>query len=116
MRAVRKPISTTSGQLKSLFVMATQRLAVMTAGTIALMPFILALIVDGFVRRRIREAEYHAPSPTWWTASLSLQLLAVCLGIVAIMHPNYPPQWLSVFPVAFALAARMTAATWHRFI
>ena len=96
--------------------MATQRLAVMTAGTIALMPFILALIVDGFVRRRIREAEYHAPSPTWWTASLSLQLLAVCLGIVAIMHPNYPPQWLSVFPVAFALAARMTAATWHRFI
>ena len=102
--------------MKSLFVMATQRLAVMTAGTIALMPFILALIVDGFVRRRIREAEYHAPSPTWWTASLSLQLLAVCLGIVAIMHPNYPPQWLSVFPVAFALAARMTAATWHRFI
>jgi|GEM_PF-464018 len=89
--------------MKSLFVMATQRLAVMTAGTIALMPFILALIVDGFVRRRIREAEYHAPSPTWWTASLSLQLLAVCLGIVAIMHPNYPPQWLSVFPVAFAL-------------
>lgn len=58
--------------MKSLFVMATQRLAVMTAGTIALMPFILALIVDGFVRRRIREAEYHAPSPTWWTASLSL--------------------------------------------
>ena len=50
--------------MKSLFVMATQRLAVMTAGTIALMPFILALIVDGFVRRRIREAEYHAPSPT----------------------------------------------------
>lgn len=94
----------------------TQRLAVMTAGTIALMPFILALLVDGFVRRRIREAEYHAPSPTWWTASLSLQLLAVCLGMVAIMHPNYPPQWLSVFPVAFALAARMTAATWHRFI
>lgn len=45
--------------MKSLFVMATQRLAVMTAGTIALMPFILALIVDGFVRRRIREAEYH---------------------------------------------------------
>ena len=102
--------------MKSLFVMATQRLADMTAGTIALMPFILALIVDGFVRRRIREAEYHAPSPTWWTASLSLQLLAVCLGMVAIMHPNYPPQWLSVFPVAFALAARMTAATWHRFI
>lgn len=102
--------------MKSLFVMATQRLAVMTAGTIALMPFILALIVDGFVRRRIREAEYHAPSPTWWTASLSLQLLAVCLGIVAIMHPNYPPQWLPVFPVAFSLAARMTAATWHRFI
>ena len=102
--------------MKSLFVMATQRLAVMTAGTIALMPFILALIVDGFVRRRIREAEYHAPSPTWWTASLSLQLLAVCLGILAIMHPNYPPQWLPVFPVAFSLAARMTAATWHRFI
>lgn len=102
--------------MKSLFVMATQRLAVMTAGTIALMLFILALIVDGFVRRRIREAEYHAPSPTWWTASLSLQLLAVCLGIVAIMHPNYPPQWLPVFPVAFSLAARMTAATWHRFI
>ena len=94
----------------------TECLAVMTAGTIALMPFILALLVDGFVRRRIREAEYHAPSPTWWTASLSLQLLAVCLGMVAIMHPNYPPQWLSVFPVAFALAARMTAATWHRFI
>ena len=56
--------------MKSLFVMATQRLAVMTAGTIALMPFILALIVDGFVRRRIREAEYHVPSPTWWTCLL----------------------------------------------
>ena len=25
-------------------------------------------------------------------------------------------EWLPVFPVAFSLAARMTAATWHRFI
>ena len=102
--------------MKSLFVMAAQRLAVMTAGTVALLPFILALLADGFVRRRIREAEYHAPSPTWWTASLSLQLLALCLGVIAILCPSYPPQWLPVFPVAFAFAARMTAATWHRFI
>ena len=102
--------------MKSLFVMAAQRLAVMTAGTLALMPFILALLADGFVRRRIREAEYHAPSPTWWTASLSLQLLAICLGAIAILCPSYPPQWLPVFPAAFAFAARMTAATWHRFI
>ena len=47
---------------------------------IALMPFILALLVDGLVRRRIREAEYHAPSPTWWTASLSLHLLRSASG------------------------------------
>lgn len=102
--------------MKSLFVMAAQRLAIMTAGTMALLPFMLALLVDGFVRRRIREAEYHAPSPTWWTASFSLQLLAFCLGILAIMHPFFPPQWLPVFPAAFAFAARLTASTWHRFL
>ena len=114
--AERSTLTPWMRSMKSMAVMALQRLAVMIATSIALLPLMLALTVDGFVARRIREAQYHAPRPSLWHATLVFEAGLVSMGFAALFVPILSPVWLPVFPIGLAISLRVTAATWHRFI
>lgn len=102
--------------LKSYTLMALQRLAILITATLALLPLILVLLIDGWTSRRIREANYHAPQPSLWTASLTGQVALIGLGVILLFTPGFSPVWYPILPIALGLLMRMTMVTWHRFL
>lgn len=102
--------------LKSYTLMVLQRLAILITTTLALLPWILVLLIDGWTSRRIREADYHAPQPSLWTASLTGQIAVIAFTIVMLFTPGFSPLWYPIFPIALGLLMRVTMVTWHRFL
>ena len=102
--------------MKSMTVMALQRLAMLAAAWTALLPFTLALIADGLTARRIRSAEMRAASPTLWKIALIAAVLLPLSAATAVLFPSFPTAVLPAFPMLHAFLLRQCAASWHRFI
>ena len=102
--------------LKSMTVMALQRTGILLAAWIALLPFALALLVDGFVTRRIRSADMKAAAPTRWKLTLLASILIPVVAPVLLLFPEFPIAVIPLIPILHAFAMRSCAASWHRFI
>ena len=102
--------------MKSMTVMALQRLALLAAAWTALLPYTLALIADGLTARRIRSAEMRAASPTLWKLALIAAVLLPIFAATSVLFPSFPTAVLPAFPMLHAVLLRQCAASWHRFI
>ena len=102
--------------LRSWSMMVLQRYALIGAAWVTLLPFWLAMLVDGLVERRIRAAELRAPRPSLWRASVSAGMVFAGLALVLPLCPGMSPEGPLIMPLLGALSLRTALAYWHRFL
>ena len=102
--------------LRSFSMMVLQRYGVILASLGLFMPFILVMLVDGFVHRRIRAARMQAPRPSLWRGAVSVVVGLASLSLTLPMVPGFSIEWLVPIPLIGALAIRVAVAYWHRFL
>lgn len=102
--------------LRSLCVMGLQRLAVFFASAVVLMPLLLFLLLDGWVVRRIRAAEFVSPRPSLWKAIAAFLAAAAFLTAFLPLLPAVPLRVFTLLPIVWGLLGRSLIALWHRFV
>lgn len=102
--------------LRSFSMMVLQRYGVILASFVLFLPFILVMIVDGFVHRRIRAARMQAPRPSLWRGAVSAMGGLLTLSLTVPMVPELSIVWLVPIPLIGALVLRTAVVYWHRFL
>lgn len=80
--------------LNGLFVLATYRMAVLFGLLPGAVPFVLAGVVDGFVRRAVKGKEFRGHNPEVFSACACGAILVACSLVVLCTLPAQLPPWL----------------------
>lgn len=101
--------------LNGLFVLATYRLAVLLGLLSGIVPFLLAVLCDGFVRRAVKGKEFRGHDPEVFSASASGAIIAACALVVLCAVPiALAPAVLPSLLVAVGCLASIGIANYHK--
>lgn len=102
--------------IRLLGLLAAKRLARAVIVILAAGIPILALVADGFFRRRLAAARQHAPRPSVFSGLGNLLVPGAALTAALAFAPLALPLWIwGVIPMALGVVLASLAANWHRF-
>lgn len=101
--------------LNGLFVLAIYRMAVILGLLPGVVPFVLAAIVDGFVRRAVKSKEFRGHNPEVFSACASGAIIAACVLVVLCAVPIVlAPALLPSLLVGAGCLAGTGIANYHK--
>lgn len=101
--------------IDTLFALATYRLCALVEWLPALLPWLLAALFDGAMRRRIKSREFIQHNPEVFALYACAAIVAACLTVVALVLPvTLPPLALPLVPLAISVMASRALASFHR--
>jgi hypothetical protein len=101
--------------IDSLILLATYRIAALSAWLPVEMVIVLALLLDGQLARIRRAKEFMQHDPEWFAVHASAFVLVACGSIVAFVTPiDIPPWALGMLPIAAGGVFSRMVANFHR--
>lgn len=101
--------------IDTLFALATYRLCALMEWLPVLLPWLLAALFDGAMRRRIKSREFIQHNPEVFALTACGAVIALCLTVVALVLPvTVPPLALPLVPLSISVLASRALASFHR--
>lgn len=96
--------------------LAAKRLSRLAVILLLSLPLLLALTLDGFLVRRLRQAAFRAPRPSLFSGlGVLLGTLPAATVLAGFLPVALPVAGWGLVPVAAGVMLRACAANWHRF-
>jgi len=101
--------------LNALVLLATYRIAVVLHLLPGTIPFLLAAVADGLVRRAVKGTDFSGHNPEVFSACACGAILSACLGVIACVIPaQLPSALMPVLLGALGVFANVGLANYHK--
>lgn len=101
--------------IDTLFALATFRLCALLEWLPMLLPWLLAVLFDGGMQRRIKSREFLQHNPEVFALYACAAIVAACLMVVALVLPvTVPTLALPLVPLVISVMASRALASFHR--
>ena len=98
----------------ALFALATYRFSAFVEWLPYLSVFVLAALLDGFIRRIVKSKEFLQHKPELFALHASLVILIVCGTVVAFVLPvTVHPLLLALVPASIGIFGSLAVANYH---
>ena len=101
--------------LNALVLLATYRIAVILHLLPGIVPFLMAAVADGLVRRAVKGTDFSGHNPEVFSACVCGAILSACLGVIACVIPApLPPPLMPALLGGLGVFANLGLANYHK--